>query len=560
MTEDQLNNYLQFLSENEFIVTKKSCSAFTAQLNVLGQKVTVDCELPEFFPYVFPIVRLSEESRKTFRGIPHIIKDNSLCLFNSADAQPNFLAPRELILSTLRKAEEVLRKGQSGENEDDFQVEILNYWGKDNRYDIRFFSPLPSNPSRIYVSYAKDSFQPFYIATTNKSDNESLFKHISYKDLETTPEKGIFIPLTSGFSSHDVSTEKKMWSVIEQRTSTQTKRKIIAELSSIDPHIQHFFIVSFPDQNQDNVLVAWRGSSMSRLDGFRRGHISPFLYWNMQQETGAQIIKASVTPCMQPHLFYRGSYGYEFRFRSAAIVGCGSVGSHLAKMLSSMGTDKFLLIDKETLEVNNIARHVCGFSEVGLPKACALKLHLEQQNPNVYCDVYQQDAFSEVKRRSEEINQCDALFIAVGELPLEAYILNLAIQGIITVPIVITWVEPRCYAAHLVYIKQYECAFEKLVCRETMTYRDSVICDASEFVLHESGCQSGFVPYSGLDVQNYLSVCLHMLSRIGHQDSIQGNYHMIWIGELSEARRNKITINPDYSNSKDYSVFLKRFD
>ena len=366
--------------------------------------------------------------------------------------------------------------------------------------------------------------------------------------------------MQNGFAAHDVSTEKTIWAAIAKRISSQNNKKICTEVSSMNPNAHHFYIVSFPDNNGNRIYIAWRGGIMSKIDGFREGHASPFLYWYLQKEDGKTIDRATVTLCMQTRLFSRGSYGYQFRFQSIALVGCGAVGSNLCAMLASMGTTKYILIDKEVLTIENIARHICGYSRVGYPKSFSLKWELQQNNPNISCSDYFEDAFSEVLKQASEINQCDLLFVSVGDLPVEAYILKLAQQGCITVPIVITWVEPRCYAAHMVYISHADNAFENLVDFNTMMYKNTVINQPSLFIEHEPGCQNGYIPYSGLDVQNFLSECLHVLSRICSDDTMNGNYHFIWVGELSEARRNNIAIHPNFETEKDFSLIIKRID
>jgi hypothetical protein len=41
---------------------------------------------------------------------------------------------------------------------------------------------------------------------------------------------------------------------------------------------------------------------------------------------------------------------------------------------------------------------------------------------------------------------------------------------------------------------------------------------------------------------------------------MNGNYHIIWVGELSEARRNNIAIHPNFETEKDFSLIIKRID
>lgn len=560
MMGDPLNCYLDYLTEKGYLVDALSDSSFSIELSIQGQTLVVECELPDFFPYEFPIIRLPNASLQKCIGIPHLLRDDTLCLFNEADARPNFLKPYELVLSTIQKAEEVLASGLAGEQQESFEDEILYYWRKNDEYRIHLFSDLGEEVTSFCLSKSKDSGKGVFIATKTSADNIAIYKRATLKDCADVIEYGLYIPLTSGFTSYEVRTEKKMWSAIEDRVLEKDKKIICQVVSRANSNRHLFYIVSFLDANKERVFVGWRGRTLSKVDGFRRGHISPFLYWKLHKEDDIAIQRASVTLCTQARLFTRGSYGYSFRFKSAAVIGCGSVGSYLCSMLASMGADSFLLVDNESLSVDNIARHLCGYDMVGLPKTFAVKWRLEKNNPNICCTEYTENAYSAIKAHLSEINQYEALFVAVGDLPLEAYIINLGKQNLITIPTIITWVEPKGYAAHMVYISQYDNAFENLICLDTMCYKRAVLKYTSELIEHDAGCQSGYVPYSGLNVQNYLSECLHKLSRIRAEESLQGNYHFTWVGELSEARRNNIPINPAFSDSQDFSMYIKRFE
>lgn len=559
MMEDLHDRVIQFLVSQGYKAEAllDSDTEFSVALSIDGIDITIECDLPEFFPYEFPIVKLSEESIPKCVGIPHILTDNSLCLFNSADAFPNFLNPEQLVLSTVKKAEAILHEGISRENQEDFEIEVLEYWNKDQLFSMHLFSDLESDVSRLFILKTEDNT---YIATRSKKDTTALFRRIKYKASPDDFEYGLYIPLSKGFFAHEVNSEKKMWSAIEKRITPQEKKRICTEIIKIGPHRNIFFVVSFLDNNSDRLYLTWMGSPIPKIDGFRPGRVSPFVFWRLQKEKNKKMYKGKISLCTQSWLYKRGSFGFNYRLKSVAVIGCGSVGSHLCTLLSSMGTEHYLLIDSELLSIENIARHVCGYNMIGLPKTSALKWHLESANPNITCEALYEDAFNKVRNSTKQINDCDALFLSVGELPLEAYVLELGRQGAISVPTIITWVEPMCYAAHMVYISQYNYSIDELLNLDTMRYKYSVIENSSDFIKHEAGCQSGYVPYSGLDIQNYLSESLHVLSRLCAEQSTQGNYHLIWIGELSAARRNNAVINTDFSDAQDFSMIIKRFD
>lgn len=74
--------------------------------------------------------------------------------------------------------------------------------------------------------------------------------------------------------------------------------------------------------------------------------------------------------------------------KCAVLVGCGSVGSFVAMELARSGVGKFVLCDTDTLEIHNICRHQCGFSDLGRYKVDAVKDKILDINPNAEIITY----------------------------------------------------------------------------------------------------------------------------------------------------------------------------
>lgn len=67
--------------------------------------------------------------------------------------------------------------------------------------------------------------------------------------------------------------------------------------------------------------------------------------------------------------------------KCVTIIGCGSGGSCIAEELVKSGITKLLLIDNDYLTVENIFRHTCELTDVGIKKIYALKGRLLKINP-----------------------------------------------------------------------------------------------------------------------------------------------------------------------------------
>ena len=66
------------------------------------------------------------------------------------------------------------------------------------------------------------------------------------------------------------------------------------------------------------------------------------------------------------------------------VVGCGCLGSKIAVGLAASGAEKFVLIDKDSVEPYNSVRHEVGVSAFGVSKAKALKKRLFDINPATF--------------------------------------------------------------------------------------------------------------------------------------------------------------------------------
>jgi molybdopterin/thiamine biosynthesis adenylyltransferase len=74
--------------------------------------------------------------------------------------------------------------------------------------------------------------------------------------------------------------------------------------------------------------------------------------------------------------------------KAIALVGCGTLGSHLAKFLMQGGAGAsapLTLIDGQVLSAGNIGRHYLGHSRIGETKASALAEELKSFHPQ--CDI-----------------------------------------------------------------------------------------------------------------------------------------------------------------------------
>lgn len=77
--------------------------------------------------------------------------------------------------------------------------------------------------------------------------------------------------------------------------------------------------------------------------------------------------------------------------KMVTIIGIGTGGSLCADQLARCAVDKFRLVDFDKLEVHNIARHLCGLSDIGRPKTEAVAERIKDVNPESEIHSFEND-------------------------------------------------------------------------------------------------------------------------------------------------------------------------
>jgi hypothetical protein len=109
------------------------------------------------------------------------------------------------------------------------------------------------------------------------------------------------------------------------------------------------------------------------------------------------------------------------------IAGCGSGGGNVALQLAMSGIPNFTLIDSDTLEPENVIRHICGRSYLGQKKVDAVAEVLRDRNPKVKVSKIKADLMAYVGLESE-IRNADVVVLATDNEPTRYLINDLCVR------------------------------------------------------------------------------------------------------------------------------------
>ena len=202
-----------------------------------------------------------------------------------------------------------------------------------------------------------------------------------------------------------------------------------------------------------------RGSKGNVLEkGFRPGHVPRKLIVDRYLSRDAKVTKANVDRA--DHLWIHGrdrDPQQEFlRHARVAILGCGSVGATLARLLAQAGIGNLLLVDPDTMDWPNVGRHELSADSVGRSKAAELAHKIEKAYPHLGEITYQETRVGVgAQSLMAELASYNLIVSTMGNWAAESYLNDMQQQRANGFPPVLYgWVEPHAGAAHALLISR----------------------------------------------------------------------------------------------------------
>lgn len=271
----------------------------------------------------------------------------------------------------------------------------------------------------------------------------------------------------------------------------------------------------------------------------------------------AKLVRASVARVDKVRLFERTIGDISLAFEDPVnMIGCGSLGSLTAACLAQSGTaDNFRFVDPQTLTPENVQRHYCGMADIEKLKVDATKSKLSAHFPHVSCETHAKDVLELVRTSPLALTPSSLTLVTVADIAIERRINQLFrntstfAQG----PLCFLWVEPHLIAGHAVFMTAhtpgcFECNFN-----HELHFKHRVLSNAERFVRREAGCQTTFMPYSGLDANQFVASVTRFLIESIHADESRV---FSWIGDIEYARRNGFALEEQWESAQPFSAHV----
>jgi molybdopterin/thiamine biosynthesis adenylyltransferase len=519
--------------------------------------------LPKSFPDEFPKIFIDQLSYEKLFPAPHINWDRSICTYNNF-TRPNPDYPVEIVQETINKAKEIIKDILTGKDlTNEYLEEITHYWNWDVEGQIHSLIEPGETPCRIYLG--KKAAGTSIVAAASIKEVQDWYRNLGVmpKDIEINP--GIYVPELD-YGVPPFPKNNGQW----VKTISRKSQKLIKEINEIFNDCDWPVTLIFSKSNSD--LTTWGAIKFERkavittnarkkhyrkqgVNGFRDG-TAPFSQ-ELRAFASNKVAKLAVEPVYSSRLQTRGGEGPRLNNKtSVMVVGCGSIGSHLAELLVQSGLNNISFVDPDSLSFGNIARHVCGANQVGENKARALAHELGLRFPHVRYQDNPKSIFDVLLDECERVNRHDLIICATGEYNIEARLSQNLYEGYIHKPAIIVWVEPYLVAGHAIYLTPkgqgcFECVFNY----DDFTHK--VLASSQEFTKREAGCSSLYLPYGIIKVQSFVARLTDFVFKMLSSPPDE-NLIWTWTGDLDEARSMEFRLSQQWREASNYSVYLQK--
>lgn len=476
-----------------------------------GMKTTLNMLLPFDFPYAPPSFGLVPPPR--ILTYPHVEEDGMLCLlFDGTLVDP--AQPVEVVKQLLSDAVGLLEKSYTGENQGDFCDEFLSYWSRVDTPSAKHFQSLldPIGPSRVIRVWHGANTYTF--AEDEKALIEWLANLGDRKQFTTYPAGLIWLKrpmLPDQYPKSNAGVLATVRALGDDDALRVLRSLAIAAEDGFDLLIGArartgvcFAGVSVKKPKGSSSPFSKQGSPLTK--GFRPDRVPKEVLATRYLNSPEPVIRHEVDRADHAWIHGRDVNAGQFSLASkrVVIIGCGSIGSLVAKTLATAGVGKMTFVDPQKLGWPNIGRHFLGAKYVGIEKAKGMEDELQANFPHLSFDHRVGGWEAVADTEPDILNAADLIVSAVGHWSSEGLLNKWQRRGD-RPPVVYGWTEEFASAGHAVAIFEAGACFQ---CQLT-EHGESKLRVTSwpgTMLRQEPACGIMFQPYGPVELNNSASL------------------------------------------------------
>lgn len=485
--------------------------------------IVVDSKFPHSQPRVF-----APQAGSDFKW-PHIETDGLLCLPSTKSSS----APGARIFCHLAWAYELLNYSEVTCKRE-FEREFLSYWGQrrhNKNQKLQILSLIKPNDGTREIVYYTDNAKNQIVFASNSTELDLWLRHRGTTVLKNEIRPTWIVRLNRPWQPSDFP-----------ECGHAVLQYLPHDLGSIIlcPGRECPILIEAKTATGD-VFVAVLLSSASKKDltkGFR--DISRVPYEHIKASFGSHRVQRCEVIRVDGAWVHGRGHTNEYALtstRSIALVGCGSLGSSLVRLLVQLGIVTFKLVDHDNLSAANVSRHALGMQSLGKNKAQAMAGMLLRDFPHIqeiktYTNRFEALTNSEL----EDISKVDLIISAGidfdGDAILDTWRSNLSKPP----AHVCTWTEAHAIVGHAVLLLEHDSLMKGFDDTEQVVFRLTDWPDGSGSLLSEAGCGNTFQPFAAIDLQPTVILATRLVV-----DFLLGNIskscRRVWQGNLADVAK-----------------------
>jgi len=432
---------------------KRAVRGWRFYVDILGQAIVLDLTIDDRFPRSRPRIALAEPP--AFPSYPHVEEDGGVCGLEEID-ELDPTKPIAIIKAALGAAEGLLEQGLSGANQEDFRTEFLSYWNPTAKGDSIHSIVDPCGDTRRVKLWRGKS--GYVVAEDRETLKGWLDNRLGQKlRPDQACDGALLLWLDQPLLPSDYPSTPADVRALAQRLGQ-------SQLDAFDAFLatnQSNWLVLLGAATGDGTCFAaitikpsqrhgW--SKRKGVNGFRKGKVPAAMIAN--QALNGTLVRHRVLRADPWWIHGRdGNADLEaLRIAKVVVIGCGSLGSPIARFLAEAGVGEIDLIDPELFAYANTGRHLLGSVQVGHNKAAAVALRLQRDFPH--------SRFAGHAARWQDVAACqpklfeegDLVISTIGSWSHEGELNTRQIEQGHPRATLYAWAQPHAAAGHAVLI------------------------------------------------------------------------------------------------------------
>lgn len=474
------------------------------------------------FPYSEP--RFIAEGLPAVLGGPHIEEKGKICVAGDS-GRIDALRAVDVVGHSYQEALNLLAENKANANDADFSLDFGAYWHREAKGEGSLKTIISAQgPSRTISAWSGKS----RIAADSKEVLTRFLRNMKYDD---KPE------IKTGFavSAKSLPTPK------EYPTTVDGLRKLVKSISTdglevLDKAIagQQFptFGVFFGPTGEgrpagiagirigEKPLLHRPGNKIQDPlnKGFRPGKVPPAILSQRLALTRLSVDAIDEARTRRPSYL-----SANLTSKAVCLIGCGSLGSGIARLLLQSGVGKIILIDPDALSWANIERHELGAQWVGQNKAQALATLFQRNFPLAEIDAHGEGWRDVYRSTPASLQSANLILSTCADWNAESALNDLQRTNAFQNPVLYGWLEESSLAAHALALGNdgpcLRCGFTA-----TGAYKFPAVCAPNGTAL---GCAGGISLYGAIDMAPaqamMAGVALDLLTK-----KAQPSLHRVW--------------------------------